>query len=183
MRIESVPSKLVNVNGDSCFASCMGMALTHFDMLGGLSLGDIVSQTSQPSEAVTPMHRALGWLASFGLQVEYIENLPGTERLFIESLERAGVNYTGLRPTTQTAIERVNRGDAIITQINYDGYTGQPYFALNHAVFLSSFPDGESVWLVDPADPRMAYGTDDLSDIWGPYPNLISIRKEASTIC
>lgn len=66
-----------------------------------------------------PRLRALSWLQSFGLKVEYVEPYEEDAAGFVSSLEQAGVLYTDRVPSTATAIEYVRRGNAVMAKMAF----------------------------------------------------------------
>lgn len=173
MALESVPPNLLNSTGEHCFQACIGMSLAHYGKLGTLTLRDIVRATEKEEEQVTPMVRIFEWVKSFGVSIEYIEELGEGDTTFTDSLQDVGVKVNLFKPTTTVALDLVDRGNTVITQVSYTADTGQQNFELDHAVFLSPLKRNESVLVLDP--DNMVYGITDLTPLWGRYPNLISI--------
>lgn len=174
MALSELPNGLENLDYEHCFESGLGMTLAHFSKLGELQLLDIVAATSRPGEEFTPMSRALAWLCTFDLQVEYIEKPTPDAEDHLASLVRAGIIYTPEKPTMDTLFEHGERGNALLTQINYEPDMGQADFELNHVVYLAA--EDDDILLIDP--DGFSFGVDDVSSLWGRFPNLISVREK-----
>jgi hypothetical protein len=174
MALSELPNGLENLDSEHCFESGLGMTLAHFSKLGELQLSDIVEAISRPGEEVTPMSRALAWLHSYGLQIDYIEKPTPQAEDHLASLVSAGITYVPEAPTMATVFEHSARGNSLLTQINYEPDLGQPDFELNHIVYLAA--EDDDVLLIDP--DGFSFGVDDLSPLWGRFPNLISVREK-----
>lgn len=178
--LDKLPPSLANVTGEHCFLSCVGMSLAHYKKLGHLGLADIVEAVTLPGEEETPMARVFDWLIhSHGLKVEYIEKIDETnpgDADFIASIETAGAVYTNTSPAMNDVFAHVDAGEAVITQINYKNMEeDNPTHELDHAVYVGSCVAGELVSIIDPDGPHFV--VENISDAWGPYPNLIVIRE------
>lgn len=184
MSLNELPPNLANTTNEHCFLSCAGMALAHYQKLGNLGLADIREAVEIPGEQVTPMARVFKWLIDgYDLDVEYVEEMDETDpdsADFIASLREAGATYTSARPTMTDVLTRVDNNTAVITQINYENMGDDgPSFEPNHTIYLGSCVPGKLISIIDPNGPYFAI--DDISEVWGEYPNLIIFRNGHSS--
>jgi hypothetical protein len=175
MALEKVPQQLLNTTGEDCFMSCLGMSLAHFQMLGSLTLEDIVSDLERPGEEFTPMHRTFSWLANRGLRTSYVESLDLSNQsnlAFIDEINRAGARYIHKSPTAKTIINQIDRGSVVLTQLSYSEETDAE---LDHVVYVTSIDDYQTQ-VLDP-DFQNPLVLPDLSNFWQNRPNMIVIDK------
>src|SRR5690606_36302664 len=104
MTLKTLPSQLLNSDREQCFASCLGMVLAHYERLGDLGLGDIITAIGSTSDEDTPVAKGLGWLQTFDLTVEYVEDLSQVNTNLADSLRTEGIAHKNIRPTPHETV-------------------------------------------------------------------------------